>query len=108
MNTSFVSGNAKWTGVRVLDVLRACGADVDAIALGKQSTGGMKIVNFIAEDTDETGVQYGGILPIEKVTHTCVNVRAQQLLEIVVSSRKRLPGDEAAQLGVVYIRTYMH
>jgi hypothetical protein len=29
-------------------------------------TGGVKIVNFIAEDTDETGTPYAGVIPIEK------------------------------------------
>ena len=28
---------------------------------------GMKIVNFIAEDMDETGVPYAGVIPVEKV-----------------------------------------
>ena len=60
-------GNAKWAGVLVRDVLRECGMDVDAIALRRATTNGMKIVNFIAEDTDETGVPYAGVIPIEKV-----------------------------------------
>merc|ERR1711959_481097 len=48
------------------DVLRAAGMDVDSISLGKKGTGGIKIVNFVAEDTDETGVPYAGVIPIEK------------------------------------------
>lgn len=59
-------GCARWAGVRVRDVLRAAGMDVDAISLGQKNTGGAKIVNFIAEDTDETGVPYAGVIPIEK------------------------------------------
>ena len=59
-------GNAKWGGVRVRDILRACGMDVDGIVLGHKSLNGMKIVNFIAEDTDETGTPYAGVIPIEK------------------------------------------
>jgi sulfite oxidase len=43
-------GTARWAGVRVSDLLRACGADVDALALGSKSTGDARIVNFIAED----------------------------------------------------------
>eukprot|EP00040_Diaphanoeca_grandis_P018983 m.99943 g.99943 ORF g.99943 m.99943 type:complete len:670 (-) comp27206_c0_seq1:115-2124(-) len=58
-------GNAKWAGVRIRDVLRAAGMDVDAISLG-QVNPGAKIVNFIAEDHDETGVPYAGVIPIEK------------------------------------------
>ena len=40
-----------WCKVR--DVLRECGMDVDAIALGKKPANA-KIANFIAYDTDET------------------------------------------------------
>ena len=40
--------------------------DVDAIALGKKPANA-KIANFIAYDTDETGVQYAGVIPVEKV-----------------------------------------
>ena len=43
-------GCAKWAGVKVRDVLRECGMDVDAIALGKKSANA-KIANFIAYDT---------------------------------------------------------
>ena len=43
-------GTARWAGVRVRDLLRACGADVDALALGTKSAGDARIVNFIAED----------------------------------------------------------
>lgn len=60
-------GNAKWAGVRVRDLLKACGMDIDQMALGNKSTEGMKICNFIGEDTDETGIPYGGVIPIEKV-----------------------------------------
>ena len=59
-------GCARWAGVRVRDVLNACGVDVDAISLARKGTNGIKIVNFIAEDTDETGVPYAGVIPIEK------------------------------------------
>ena len=60
-------GNAKWEGPRVRDVLRAAGMDVDGMALGEKGTSGMKIVNFIAYDEDETGVPYAGVIPVEKV-----------------------------------------
>lgn len=55
------------TGVRVRDVLKATGLDVDGMALGTNDVPGAKIVNFIAEDTDETGNPYAGVLPIGKV-----------------------------------------
>ena len=58
-------GNAKWAGVRVRDILAAAGMPVDEIALGKRRPGG-KIVNFIGLDVDETGVPYGGVIPVEK------------------------------------------
>ena len=60
-------GNAKWEGVRVRDVLKACGMDCDGVSLGTKKYPEVKICNFIAEDTDETGVPYAGVLPIEKV-----------------------------------------
>lgn len=58
-------GNARWAGVKVRDVLAAAGMPVDDIALGKCRPGG-KIVNFIGMDVDETGVPYGGVIPVEK------------------------------------------
>lgn len=58
-------GNAKWAGVRVRDILGACGMEVDKISTRQKDPGG-KIVNFIAMDTDETGVPYAGVIPIEK------------------------------------------
>ena len=58
-------GNAKWAGVKVRDVLRECGMDVDNIALGNKPANA-KIANFIAYDTDETGVPYAGVIPVEK------------------------------------------
>ena len=60
-------GCAKWAGVRVRDLLGDCGMDVDGMALGKVEHKDAKIVNFIAEDADETGVPYAGVLPIGKV-----------------------------------------
>jgi len=60
-------GNAKWAGVRVRDILRECGVDVDKVALRQKEYPGMKIVNFVGADEDETGVPYAGVLPIEKV-----------------------------------------
>jgi len=60
-------GCARWKGVRVRDVLAECGLDVDGMALGKMQHPHLKMVNFIAEDVDETGVPYAGVLPIGKV-----------------------------------------
>ena len=59
-------GCARWAGVKVRDVLRECGMDVDDIALGKKTTDA-KVANFIAYDQDETGVQYAGVVPLEKI-----------------------------------------
>jgi hypothetical protein len=74
-------GNARWAGVKVRDILEAAGMPVDDIALRRATPGG-KIVNFIALDTDETGlwkvprtslhsnmllgIPYAGVIPIEK------------------------------------------
>ena len=44
---------------KVRDVLRECGMDVDAVALGNKAAGA-KIANFIAYDMDETGTPYAG------------------------------------------------
>eukprot|EP01064_Diplonema_japonicum_P006681 TRINITY_DN14525_c1_g2_i1.p1 TRINITY_DN14525_c1_g2~~TRINITY_DN14525_c1_g2_i1.p1 ORF type:complete len:599 (+),score=166.59 TRINITY_DN14525_c1_g2_i1:59-1855(+) len=60
-------GNARWEGVKVRDVLRHCGMDVDGMALGTKNYPDVKICNFIAEDADETGTPYAGVLPVEKV-----------------------------------------
>jgi len=60
-------GCAKWGGVKVRDILAHCGLDVDAIALGNLCVPQAKICNFIGADEDETGVPYGGVLPMEKV-----------------------------------------
>lgn len=51
---------AKWGGVRVRDVLKECGLDVDAMALGQLEIPGLEHVQFEAYDQDETGVHYGG------------------------------------------------
>jgi sulfite oxidase len=61
-------GTAKWAGVKVRDVLAAAGMDVDGLALNKVEYPEAKIVNFIAEDMDETGTPYAGVIPIEKAT----------------------------------------
>ena len=58
-------GNAKWAGVRLRDVLAACGMEVDKISL-RQKDPNCKIVNFIGMDTDETGVPYAGVIPVAK------------------------------------------
>lgn len=59
-------GCAKWAGVRVRDLLNSCGLDVDGMSLGRVNLPDAKIVNFEGLDTDETGVQYAGVIPIEK------------------------------------------
>ena len=60
-------GCARWSGVRVRDVLGAAGLPVDAMALGHVDLSAeAKICNFVADDTDETGVPYAGVIPIEK------------------------------------------
>ncbi len=62
-------GCAKWVGVKVRDIFRAAGLDVDGMALGNTSHPKVKIVNFIGEDADETGTPYAGVIPIEKVVN---------------------------------------
>lgn len=60
-------GCARWAGVKVRDILKAAGLEVDKMALGQVVHSDMKIVNFIAEDEDETGTPYAGVIPVEKV-----------------------------------------
>lgn len=59
-------GCAKWSGVRVRDILGAAGMDVDGMALNKVHNPKAKIVNFTAADTDEVGTPYAGVIPVEK------------------------------------------
>lgn len=59
--------NAKWGGVKIRDVLRHCGMDVDKMALGESENDLWKHVQFEGYDTDETGLCYGGSVPIDKV-----------------------------------------
>ena len=54
---------AKWGGVKIRDVLRECGLDVDALALGELEIDGLNHVQFESYDQDETGVHYGGSVP---------------------------------------------
>jgi hypothetical protein len=58
---------AKWGGVKLRDVLKECGMDVDALALGEiMPEGGVQHVQAEGYDIDETGYSYGGSFPIEK------------------------------------------
>jgi len=57
---------AKWGGVKMRDVLEHCGLDVDGMALGKENPSDIKHVQFEGYDTDETGLCYGGSIPIDK------------------------------------------
>ncbi|CAJ1943583.1 unnamed protein product [Cylindrotheca closterium] len=57
---------AKWGGVRIRDVLKECGLDVDAMALGELEIPGLEHIQFEAYDQDETGVHYGGSVPVMK------------------------------------------
>jgi len=61
--------NAKWGGAKLRDILRECGVDVDAMALGKTDPHekGMKHVQFEGYDETETGITYGSSVPIDKV-----------------------------------------
>ena len=60
-------GNAKWSGVRLRDVLRASGMDVDAISLGKKKFGDKDTqVGLLGMDHDEVGNQYCCSFPFDK------------------------------------------
>ena len=58
---------AKWGGARLRDVLKDCGLDVDAIAMGEVlPPHSVKHIQAEGYDHDETGYTYGGSFPIEK------------------------------------------
>uniref|UniRef100_A0A7S2YTY0 sulfite oxidase n=1 Tax=Entomoneis paludosa TaxID=265537 RepID=A0A7S2YTY0_9STRA len=57
---------AKWGGPKMRDVLEYCGLDVDGMALGKVKNDKIKHVQFEGYDMDETGLCYGGSIPVEK------------------------------------------
>ena len=61
--------NAKWGGSRMCDVLNFCGVDVDAMALNKIDPFvlGIEYIQFEAYNATETGMTYGGSVPIDKV-----------------------------------------
>jgi len=65
VNNNFWGSHAVWTGVKVRDVLRACGVDVDAIALGTKPLPA-KYLRLTGHDTDETGSSFGVTIPLEK------------------------------------------
>ena len=57
---------AKWGGVRMRDVLKYCGLDVEGLANGEWNPKDIQHVQFEGYDTDETGLCYGGSIPIDK------------------------------------------
>ena len=60
-------GNSMWTGVRLRDVLRAAGMDVDGISLGRVPAPKDAVsVGLLASDVDEVGNQYCCSFPFEK------------------------------------------
>ena len=59
-------GNAVWGGCKLRDVLKYVGLDVDGMVLGKTNYDDLNWVSFLGYDEDETGVQYGGMIPIDK------------------------------------------
>jgi len=60
-------GNAKWSGVRMRDLLRAAGMDVDAISLGaKQAPEKATNIGLLGYDHDEIGNQYCCSFPFDK------------------------------------------
>jgi DMSO/TMAO reductase YedYZ molybdopterin-dependent catalytic subunit len=58
--------NSTWTGVRLRDVLRAAGMDVDAISLGKIPAPDAASIGLTGYDHDEVGNQYCCSFPFEK------------------------------------------
>ncbi|CAE7223572.1 shop [Symbiodinium sp. CCMP2592] len=65
INNNFWGSHAVWTGVKCRDVLRMCGVDVDAIALGTKPLPA-KYLRLTGHDADETGSSFGVTIPLEK------------------------------------------
>jgi len=65
-NNNFWGGHGKWTGYKLRDLLRLCGVDVDAIALGQKPLPA-KYLKMTGHDADETGAPFGVSIPLEKV-----------------------------------------
>lgn len=60
-------GCATWSGVRLRDVLRAAGLDVDSISLNKaEPPGGANLVDLMGYDHDEVGNPFCTAFPFEK------------------------------------------
>jgi sulfite oxidase len=60
-------GNATWSGVRLRDVLRASGMDVDAISLRqKEAPPKAQQIGLLGYDQDEVGNQYCCSFPFDK------------------------------------------
>ena len=85
-------GCAKWTGVKVRDVLKAAGMKVDKMSLGEipyHDTA--RIVNFIAEDTDETGVPYASPpARVKSVTRTPTIIKFPRFLRLLDFSPQQI------------------
>ncbi|CAK9052204.1 Sulfite oxidase [Durusdinium trenchii] len=65
VNNNFWGSHAVWTGVKCRDVLRLCGLDVDALALGEKPMPA-KYLRLTGHDADETGASFGVTIPLEK------------------------------------------
>lgn len=60
-------GNATWSGVRLRDVLKAAGMDVDSISLGKKAPPEKATqIGLLGYDCDEIGNQYCCSFPFDK------------------------------------------
>ena len=67
-------GNATWSGVRLRDVLRASGMDVDAISLRRKDAPAKATqIGLLGYDHDEVGNQYCCSFPFDKAIDSCVN-----------------------------------
>jgi sulfite oxidase len=59
-------GCARWEGPKVRDILKDCGLDMDAMALGQKPVCA-KFLNAWAMDESETGGIYGSFCPFHKI-----------------------------------------
>eukprot|EP00049_Salpingoeca_infusionum_P009776 m.166073 g.166073 ORF g.166073 m.166073 type:complete len:711 (-) comp14440_c0_seq1:1600-3732(-) len=59
--------NCKWTGVRIRDLLKVAGLDVDAVHNGELYLEDGQHLKMWAYDTDETGEEYGASTYMDKI-----------------------------------------
>eukprot|EP00929_Paragymnodinium_shiwhaense_P032711 TRINITY_DN1809_c0_g1_i1.p1 TRINITY_DN1809_c0_g1~~TRINITY_DN1809_c0_g1_i1.p1 ORF type:complete len:330 (-),score=41.79 TRINITY_DN1809_c0_g1_i1:870-1859(-) len=95
INNNFWGSDAVWSGVKCRDVLRDCGVDVDAIALGTKPLPA-KYLRLTGHDMDETGSSFGVTIPLEKA----IDPSGDVLLAMTMNG-ETLPSDHGYPVRVL-------